>query len=291
MHRRAAFTLIELLVVIAIIAALVALLLPAVQQARESARRTQCRSHLKQFGIALHSYEGTRRVFPPGYLKKPDPTHGNAMGFGWQAMLLPELEQQNLYKLINFNLPIYDPANLAARETHLPIFLCPSDSVSAGNFVEMDTERYAMGCYVASFGIGDMDADPDDRRGMFSRNSAIGSAHITDGLSNTLAVGERVNGPFTGAAHGIHVEYETTWAGAVRQFDEITDEHPHMVMFQTGHPINDANSDDRDISAPHHGGAHFLLADGSVRFITENLDFNLYKLLAQRNDGKVIGDY
>ena len=92
------FTLIELLVVIAIIAILIALLLPAVQQAREAARRSSCKNNLKQLALALHNYEATYRLLPPGYLHKPDPggSFANDMGFAWGTMILPQLEQTNL---------------------------------------------------------------------------------------------------------------------------------------------------------------------------------------------------
>ncbi len=286
------FTLIELLVVIAIIGILVALLLPAVQQAREAARRVQCRNNLKQMGIALHNYHDTHQTFPFGYLKKPDGVQGNAAGFGWLAMLLPQLEQNNIYQQFDWNRPLFDPVNEKPRLLQPRLFLCPSDSFSMNNAVEMDTDRFAMGCYVASFGPGDMDTDADDRRGMFSRNSRITTGDVTDGLSNTLAVGERTNGPFrVVGAHGVHTVYETTWSGAVRQFDDIADEHPHMVLFQTGHVVNDPYSDDRDISASHVGGAFFLLGDGAVRFLSDSINYGIYQSLGTRAGGEPVGEF
>lgn len=290
---RRGFTLIELLVVIAIIAVLVSLLLPAVQQAREAARRTGCKSNLKQFGIALHNYHDTHRVFPPGYLYKPDP-QGNGMGFGWGAMVQPFLEQTPLHKRFDWNVPIWNPADQAAREIQLPVFLCPSDPVSEGAFVEMGLtpERYAMGCYVACFGPPDLDADQEQRDGMFSRNSRTTAGDVTDGLSNTLAVGERQNGPFRQAGvHGMHFSYETTWMAAVREWDDPTDDHGHMVLFQTAHPPNSPLSDDRDVSAPHVGISQFLSADGSARAVSENIDFAIYSALGTRAGGEVVGEY
>jgi len=99
-HRRRAFTLIELLVVIAVIAVLVALLLPAVQQAREAARRAECRSNLKQIGLALHNYHATHRVFPPGRIRSH--VSGLQLSFSVHAHLLPELDQGNIYNAMNF---------------------------------------------------------------------------------------------------------------------------------------------------------------------------------------------
>ncbi len=288
-----AFTLIELLVVIAIIAILIALLLPAVQQAREAARKTACHNNLKQLGLALHNYESSLSVFPPGYIYKYDST-GNAAGFGWGSMILPYIEQAPLYQQFNWNLPLWDAANLQARERHLAAFLCPSDTHSESNFVLMGStpERYAMASYAANFGPPDLDDVQDQRDGMFSRNSRTRIADVTDGTSNTLMLGERQNGPFRNAgAHGNHFEYETAWSGAIRDADDPTDDHGHMTLFQTGHTPNHGLSDDRDVSAPHIGYANFLMADGAVRVISENINFGVYQGLSTRAGAEVLGEF
>lgn len=118
MTKRRGFTLIELLVVMAIIAVLVAMLLPAVQQAREAARRTSCRYHLKQLGLALHNYADAHQTLPPGYLYRPDASSSptsNGVGFEWGAMSLPFLEQSSLYGQFSWNVPLHDNANQNAR--------------------------------------------------------------------------------------------------------------------------------------------------------------------------------
>lgn len=294
MQLRKGFTLIELLVVIAIIGILVALLLPAVQQAREAARRTSCKNNLKQFGLALHNYHDTHRTFPPGYVYRPGPSGENILGFGWGAMILPFLDQSNLYSRFDWNAPIFDPVNEQLRTRHLAVFLCPSDPISSDRFVEMGPtpERYAMGCYVASFGPPDLDATQEKRDGMFSRNSRTRIADVSDGLTNTLMAGERVNGPFRHpGSHGVHVTYETTWSGAVREWTEPADDHGHMVLFQTGNVPNAPTSDDRDVSAPHIGIAQFLLGDGSVRPIGESIHFAVYQALSTRAGSEVFGEY
>ena len=294
MPLRKGFTLIELLVVIAIIGVLVALLLPAVQQAREAARRSQCKNNLKQIGLALHNYHELYRGFPPGYTYRPGTMSENAAGFAWGAMILPMVDQAPLYSQFNWNLAVWDAANIPPRTRHLPVFLCPSDPVSSGSFVEMGPvpETYAMGCYVGNFGPPDLDATQEQRDGMFSRNSSTSASDVLDGLSNTLFVGERVNGPFrTAGAHGVHVTYETTWCCAVREHTDPTDDHGHMILFQSGHVPNSPLSDDRDVSAPHIGLAQFLLGDGSVRAIGENIDFGLYQKLSTRAGGEVVGEF
>ena len=287
------FTLIELLVVISIIAILMALLLPAVQQAREAARRTSCRNNLRQFALAFHNYHDAHQTFPPGYVYKPG-LQGNAAGAGWGAMLLPFLEQPAVYGQLNFSEPVYSPVNATARMIHLPVFLCPSDTVSETGFVEMGSaaERYAMASYVASFGPPDLDDTQEKRSGLFSRNSKTRLADITDGTSSTLMLGERENGPFrrTGT-HGVHFSYETTWFSAVREIDDPTDDHGHMVLFQAGNTPNSPLSDDRDVSAPHVGYANFLFADGHVQIISENIDFGVYQSLSTRDGGETLGEF
>ena len=298
-----AFTLVELLVVIAIIGTLVALLLPAVQSARESARRASCKNNLKQIGLATHNYEAAYRKLPPGY-EFLTGQQGNDRGYSWGTWLLPFMELSAIHEQINFDKPIFDAANAVVRQQHIPTLLCPTDDISPDGFVEMGDEKYAMACYVANFGTPDLDEDQDQTQGAtnpegpfdgpwgpFYRNSSTPLRRITDGLSQTLMVGERQNGPFRVAGvHGPHFEYETTWVGAVRDIDDPTDDHGHMVLFQTGNAPNNPQSDDRDVSAPHATVAQFLMCDGSVHTVSEDIDLRVYRALGTMNQAETIAE-
>jgi prepilin-type N-terminal cleavage/methylation domain-containing protein len=295
---RRAFTLVELLVVIAIIGLLVALLLPAIQAARESARKTSCRNNLHQIGVAIHNYESAFRKLPPGYKFASSPA-GNALGHSWTDMVLPFMELASIHDRIDFKKPIFDPVNAAIREVHIESLLCPTDDLSPNGFVEMGTERYAMACYVANFGTPDLDEDQEQKNdptgrpwGPFYRNSATKLKEITDGTAKTLMVGERQNGLFRHAGtHGVHTTYETTWAGAVREITDPTDDHGHMVLFQTGHTPNSSASDDRDVSASHSGEALFLMCDASVHSISEDIDEKVYLGLGTMNRAETATEF
>ena len=192
--------------VIAIIAVLIGLLLPAVQKIREAANRTSCQNNLHQIGLALHNYHDSTGSFPSGYRCQPQagPDY-TSPGWGWAALLLPYLEQDNLAQQINFKLPVEDPSNLAARTTVLKGYVCPSDR-STGIFTIYDKNKNpladaASNSYAANHGVGvDLDEELDDFNGMFSRNSRIRFADVIDGASNTIAIGER--GSFFTRAQG-----------------------------------------------------------------------------------------
>jgi prepilin-type N-terminal cleavage/methylation domain-containing protein len=207
-----AFTLIELLVVIALIGVLVALLLPAVQAAREAARRGQCLNNLKQIGIAFHQYEGINRTLPPGYVSSFDQA-GNDLGpgWGWASMILPQIEQATIFSAINFSMNVESSANQTARLVIVGGFLCPSDrvdpswpAVTRDSITGLPTGVICLVAPSNYVGMNGTSEPGPDGEGVYFRDSAIAFRDITDGLSQTLAVGERSH--LLGAA---------TWSGAV----------------------------------------------------------------------------
>ena len=180
-YRKHGFTMIELIVVIGIIGLLAALLLPAVQAAREAARTTQCTNNLRQLGIALHSYHDVHSCFPPAVVWSGgpgEPLGQNELPVGaidrvasgyspnngpdrvlanWVILLLPQLEQNNVYKAFNLNLPVDDPSNATARQANLPFMMCPSDGYNVKPYERAllagtpTGHSYARGNYAAQF--------------------------------------------------------------------------------------------------------------------------------------------
>jgi prepilin-type N-terminal cleavage/methylation domain-containing protein/prepilin-type processing-associated H-X9-DG protein len=301
--RRTAFTLIELLVVIAIIAVLIALLLPAVQHAREAARRASCQNNLKQIGVALHNYVDSHSVFPPGYVSAvdrslDDENNDLGSGWGWAAMLLPQIEQRDVYNAINFDLNIEDAANITARTRRLEVFLCPSNVPDLGLWPVTDDSGTNVICevatsnYVGVFGRHEVGEYLDSGEGLFFRNSKIGPRDVVDGLSHTLAVGERSSNlspvTWTGRVPG-------GWSFATppeRGGTVLSNPPPEPAFVMI---LGPAGSDDgnrtpnhpqahiEDFWSRHSGGAYFLLGDGSVRLISDNIETELYRALTTRH--------
>jgi type II secretory pathway pseudopilin PulG len=284
------------LVVIAIIAILIALLVPAVQRVREAAARTECINNLKQIGLALHNYHDAQKCFPAGYIcqtqANPDVT---SPGWGWAAQILPQLDAGNLAKQIDYTLPVEHGKNLTARITPLKVFTCPSDRAT-GIFTILDKNnnplvQAATNSYAACHGVGpDLDDELDDGNGMFFRNSKIRFADITDGSSNTIAIGERASmltqTPWAGA-----VSFGTTriTPGAPTNNPTAIEEAPTQVLVHISvHSINDTNSDPEDFFTPHADMAMFLFADGTVHPIRTHVPLSVLQALATRNGGEAI---
>ncbi|MFV2069415.1 MAG: DUF1559 domain-containing protein, partial [Pirellulales bacterium] len=201
MKKRSGFTLIELLVVVAIIGILVALLLPAVQQARAAARRLQCKSNLKQLGIALHSYHDTHRMFPAGHLDTGTTGPAYRHQIGWLTYLLPYVEQSPVYDLIDFmqigpsnsepnpnGSVTNNPAFFAAGGVSISTFLCPSDPVRRAR-----STTWAPSNYLGNQGV-DCRCRGKTCNGVFGHDTWMRLAEITDGTSTTIAIGETLKG-------------------------------------------------------------------------------------------------
>ncbi len=303
-NRLRAFTLIELLVVIAIIAVLIALLLPAVQAAREAARRVQCTNNLKQLGVALHNYNDALGAFPPGWVAYAFPDGRNAgPGWGWNTQLLPFLEQNGVYSAININLPIEAQANSTARLASMSTLICPSDATFQRTFTVVDsttttTTPGAPICQVASssypgcFGSTDPSGIPgrDFGNGLFFRDKSVTIAQITDGTSQTLAVGERSQNLS-----------QATWTGAITnaavpitilQMENGLDPEggDALVVSHTGE-LNGPNSIPAHADqfwSMHPGGCMFLWCDGGVRFLKAQRPLPIFQAMATRAGGEVL---
>jgi prepilin-type N-terminal cleavage/methylation domain-containing protein/prepilin-type processing-associated H-X9-DG protein len=279
-HRgRQGLTLIELLVVIAIIAVLIGLLLPAVQKVREAAARSKCSNNLKQIGLAAHGYHGVQLTFPPGYMATGPYSDGatdTTPGWGWGTFLLPHLEQDNLFRTIEFNLSVADPANAAAVQTMLPVYLCPSDLAASTPFMVPDAfgvplARAAPSSYAGCIGGDESGTDGPDGLGILYRNSRVRLTDVTDGTSQTILVGERAwsncNGIWAGAISG---------GAAARGMQnpcpgtgETSYPSPTLVLAHShlNNTTTDADGGLDDYSSRHTGGSNFVFADGSVHFI------------------------
>jgi len=325
--RQRGFTLIELLVVIAIIAVLVAILLPAVQQAREAARRSQCRNNLKQYGLALHNYHETAGMFPLGGTANRD----NPPRVSWQVRILPFLDQGALYDQLDLGgqLPAASYTSAAnwrnvafqklrdgreARSVNLPFVMCPTDPNNEAR------NGWAQGSYGGSMGSQRATSttspacDPynvfarktvnygasqilSEVSGMVSRNGvAVRLADVTDGTSNTIQVGEIIptclddsRGSWMYSASICNAEGET-----ITPINEYT-----TCELIAGRRITNSACTAHNqwnfafgFRSHHPGGAHFLMVDGSVHFLSENINHaDTYQALGSRADNDIVGEF
>ncbi len=316
--RNRGFTLVELLVVIAIIGMLASLLLPAIQAARETARRMSCQSNIRQLGLAITNYEIAFRFFPPAYLCDTrhalrDPvTFDGPNGFAWGAFILPQIEQGALYEGFNFSVAAWAPANVAGTRTRLPVFLCPSASQIDGDAVIKDSSgmelaRMARSCYVVNSGqdepwgysVEDASRYAD---GPFFRNGRVTAASVSDGLSNTVFLGEHSpilsDKTWAGVVPGAAVCTNNSNRFPLTQCDHAAtlvsvhsgpaaDEVDPITGFAPIHPPNSPLSHVCQMYSEHPNGVNVVFGDGSTRFISSSIHQPTWAAMSSRNKGEV----
>jgi type II secretory pathway pseudopilin PulG len=296
--KRSAFSLFELLTILALLGLLLALLLPAIQKVRQAANRVQSQNNLKQLGLACHNYHDTYGNFPPGV---------DDNKFSAPAHLLPFIEQDNLFKQIDFTKPTTDPANEAARKTVIQIFLNQQDAQASV------TKDSAATNYLFSAGTK---PGLEDNDGIFFQNSKITFANITDGTSNTVMIGETLKGD--GGTKAVDVKRQYVLLKSKEALKDVNDESGQQEWkdsknisgdrcaswmdgrflqgtFTGTRKINDQRP---DVSCDYAGGLSALrtagdglnatFCDGSVHYIRAKIDYEVWKLLISRDDGQVI---
>ena len=327
---RRGFTLIELLVVIAIIAILVALLLPAVQQAREAARRSSCKNNLKQLGLALHNYHDVYNMFPPG--SPVIPTGGASINVYASAFtsLLAFIEEGNLKDLYNDEAP-WERQAVAVAQTEISVFQCPSDSgpqvitiaamASLPTVVPQKTNFGALDyllCKGSNHNWCLNTSALGNTRGMFDWNTSVSFRDVTDGTSNTIAIGEGATGNNYRICEGAQ-NCQTPAAGnpyqawIIPQISEAgfkgllggafcsiygstaanLNKNPVTESFFANITTCTDNTAEfvSNFRSPHPGGGQFTLTDGSVRFLSENISQVVYDSLATIGGGEVVGEF
>jgi prepilin-type N-terminal cleavage/methylation domain-containing protein len=311
-NRRIGFTLIELLVVIAIIAILIALLLPAVQQAREAARRTECKNVLKQWGLALHNYHDTVNRLPYGGMALGNSATNPVNAMGFHVLLLPYIDQAPMYNQFNFSEHYNSVTNFPHKDKKFPMLHCASSRLpnqkmaSTETFNGLTITPYVPHYYgmmgakgpkpnitpVVNFPItGNTTTDHGGftSNGMLPPLMALNFRDATDGLSNTFLMGEIAADTTSGWANS----YRPWTQGASGTASGGSASYPVKNVSRgilSGSGYNGGNAarlfNDVAFCSEHVGGCHFLMGDGSVRFISSNIDFATYIAGVTRSEGE-----
>ncbi|MEW4487825.1 DUF1559 domain-containing protein [Thalassoglobus sp. JC818] len=307
----AGFTLVEFLVTIGIIMVLITMLVPAINRARQAARATECKNNLRQIALALHGYSDAHETLPPGYVDSPGAVQSSIeSGWGWFAMLLPHLDQQPLYEKIDFHDGLRKTlgeseqsdrltnnlSNQSAVATELPCVRCSSDfsptliariepGVGVTNYA---TTSYAamtgpewmeLPCHIPAISNEEGEDDSEMRGcelpgGAFFLNSRTRFIDLTDGISTTLLIGE-VSGRLDHVEDAPVLQSGLSQGGShwARVSDPVLQQH---VLTSTHERINRPSTGTYSpgLSSGHPGGVHCVFADGSVRFLSEEIDSN-----------------
>jgi prepilin-type N-terminal cleavage/methylation domain-containing protein/prepilin-type processing-associated H-X9-DG protein len=320
-RRRTGFTLIELLVVIAIIAILIGLLLPAVQKVREAAARMQCQNNLKQIALATHNYHDAVGVLPPSRSHPP--------AIGIHAFLLPYMEQDNIYKTIDFKQAYNQPVNAVAAGGNVKSYTCPSDPLNLTPAGWAKTNyRANEGCQM-NYSWGSFDNSNTNQPGLtpppngpFYRDSKYKLVDITDGTSNTAAFSEHISGDHSNTVAtylsdwfklGQFELYPATFDEAVTncrgidwqdlrfQGHSATIGAPWLQgggfasiynHVDTPNQRSCAFHPNRYVIPPtsgHTGGVNVAMCDGSVRFATNSVNVATWRAVGSMNGGEVVG--
>jgi prepilin-type N-terminal cleavage/methylation domain-containing protein len=314
--RRAAFTLVELLVVIAIIGILVGLLLPAIQAAREAARRTSCINNMKQIGLAMQNHHDTYKKLPPGSFGNGAPQNWSRDCYSWYVFVLPFIEEQNMYDSVN---PMTTRINACPtcggkmRTTFLPQMLCPSDGTRAYEEEGVANYQQTLANYVGCYGSSNYNSGLPPWNvvggytgvaGMFVPERAARFAECTDGLSKTAIVGEVIT-----------PELWNTWSAVARTQAGMGGGYttyltPNSSVNDTANRCHtDLRGGNKSLCTPcpggeydwganviaarsfHPGGVVIALGDASTRFVTDDVDGTVWKVVGGRNDGLSTGTF
>jgi prepilin-type N-terminal cleavage/methylation domain-containing protein/prepilin-type processing-associated H-X9-DG protein len=308
--RGRAFTLIELLVVIAIIAILIGLLLPAVQKVREAAARMKCQNNLKQISLAAHNYHDANGFFPAGRFgcdNSGDPCSGmpiasvNRGGLSAFVALLPYLELDNVFKSLGRtdtdvpwpstdNATWRTPGNKVGMETRPSVLVCPSDTAQAfvpntgfGTTINAAIGSYAMVHGTKGPSLGTVDDMKYNNTGLFVYRLTKRIADVIDGTSNTLAVGEVYDGHLS--------TNPNAWSAGSRHTHSLrSTENAINTPPGTGvtFPASGSSAVNGAFMSRHTAGANFAFADGSVRFLPQNIDITLYRDLSTIKGGEPV---
>ncbi len=318
-----ALTLLEVLVVIAVVAILVTMLLPAIQFAREAARRADCRGKLRQIGLAVQSYVSAHECYPPGAIH----AHGGHTGYSPLALLLPSLGHQALYASVNFSLGPDARANSTVARMSLAEYLCSSDSVPPIPLADPRSSQVGVTNYAVNCGSGNWD-DPHDGVFRSTLIGTLHPGDIADGMSNTACASEWTHGNLDAFGHEVRLPNTPHWGWYFRivtgpvtreqfvaecqavRYDEpvggalgtpwshpgpaatwynhqLTPGSNSCMIYGTG-PRAGGQRSALSASSWHRGGVNLLLLDGSVRFVTDTIDLQVWRALGSRNGGETL---